>query len=975
MDGTAMYTFAQQGRFCDIIVSIGGNEFTAHKGHLAAASKYFDTELSSIWTEQRRTRGQQEVLPTSDQPEQPSLEVIVLDLPFIENEEEKCAAFRKALKYIYTNTLDFDVEEPTAAQWFNCIQVADFLVMDKMFITLQDYFKKRFTNPADPSPTILLFYQEVAKYDFLHSLKEHTCCFIKAHLNRIIHCIKTHARDEIGCLADRESDGESDGGLDNDSLSMLNALRGNNLSDGGSGGGEGGEPWQADYDQWPADIPPELLEGAVDEDGNLLVQITDAQGRIRYITRAQRDAMDRRAELREILREQALNQPEPLEEVLNLEKKDVLDPEEYNESELFQICSSLQYCTLCELLDPQDDFSPRVGDLDVFFLIMAWAGCHSEAAPKRPARRSLRSDTQKPESETIPANILRCALSLLQRFMVKNMNNGQKTIDRLLREKSERGKLDEDIFRSYIEHSPTKTPAKRHCLKFFSDELKRYHPISKVWDNKGRASYHEFEECCERLLQAWLKVDESRLHTFLGDRKAAAGDAKVARRIDFDDDVASDHVVPVPSGFARKRKAGDSIDDPDLSYALEDERVPRVPYQAPLVVGSWCGKDENDINYGPSKNMHVWDDSLNRWTKNPNDLMLPTSLCYNGRAFLEPFLYIFGGYDGQRSNSTGMDHAYKINIETLECIEIAPLRVKRLYVTGCSLGTDSVIALGGSSNKKSTKIKRYMEDTGDERFINDSGRMFVVEEYIIAENRWRRLPNMLHARSDASATSYKDVVYVAGGFDGKACLDSVEMYVRDTHQWTELPAMNQKRSGLSLVLYQGNLLALCGFGGKRDPEDGGGGKRGRHKTVECLPLDRATQQYHHKQKANWRILDAQLNEGRSNFGACVLNDNQIVVCGGFNTGTLRSCERWHGSLEEVKSLAYQSLETATTTRRYKQDGWHMIEPLPIEMSAMSVVTISSTSKPLVPLLRSREQAALETALENDLDMMIATPRK
>merc|ERR1719219_364036 len=411
------------------------------------------------------------------------------------------------------------------------------------------------------------------------------------------------------------------------------------------------------------------------------------------------------------------------------------------------------------------------------------------------------------------------------------------------------------------------------------------------------------------------------------------------------------HLVPCPSGLSPSKKQRSYMEDADV---VDPKDVCRIPYQAPLVVGSWCGKNDTEIGYGPSSDMHIWNDCYNTWTKNPNGLQLPTKICYNGRAFVEPYLYIFGGYDGERMNSTGMPNAYKVNIETLEWTEIAPLKVKRLYITGSALGDGSVLALGGSSSKKASMIINYMDETGDRSFINETGRMSIVEEYIISENRWRRLPNMIDCRSDASACSHKDIVYVAGGFNGKECLNSVEMYIQDFHQWTKLPNMNEMRSGLSLVIYQGNLLAICGFGGKKEE---GTGKKGRHRTVECLKLDHETLRYKHQKKGGevWRELPAKLNEGRSNFGACVLNDNQIVVCGGFNTGTLRSCERWHGSLEEVSSLAYAKFEVMESRRHFKKTGWHQVQELPIEMSAMSVVTIQSRDKPLTSVLVPRQE--------------------
>lgn len=940
-----IYQSQQRGKFCDVAIKIAGKEFLAHKVVLDPISQYFRTELSDDWVEQRNTRRQYLVsiedmqeIPQDGTKSEPDREILDVDLPFMAENTEKHETFEQVLKYIYLGTLELE-EKLSFERWLQLIQAADYLIIEKLFRFLTDYFKKHFMDLASPSAEILKYYQQCANYEFLFSLCEQICQFIKANLHRIIYCLKSHAQQEIGCLAQNEDESSTE-----DGIGLFGDARKNT----------DGVGINSDYDQWPE----ELYEGATDENGNPLQRV-EINGRLRWMTA---DAVQQARDEAALRDEQRKNQPEPLEENVPLQKCNELPPSRYQESELFRICSVLDFKVLQSILHG-DNFSPRIGDLDVFYLIMAWAGTHSEVAPQRTARRALRS-SHRQQRETIPEKILQQACVLLQSYMVKKMNDGDRTTRRLLRAKGDRGDLEAQVFKKFIENSPEKTPAKNFAYNFFEVELKKYHSISKIWRAKGDSSYHEYEECCADLFKAWLKITQPTGCFSIGSLFKRSKNQE--RELAMDD-----HVVPFPSGLIRKRKAPDSSQE-DVGSEQSPEKYARIPYQAPLVVGSWCGKNEQEANYGPSSDMHVWDDSLNSWTKNPNSLCLPTKLCYNGRAFLEPYLYIFGGYDGQRSNSTGMDSAYKINIQTLEYEQIAPLGVKRLYITGCPLGDDSVVALGGSSNKKASKIKKYIEDTGDSSFINDSGRMMVVEQYIIKENRWRRLPNMIKARSDASACSYKDIVYVAGGFDGKECLASVEMYVRDFHQWTELPAMNQKRSGLSLVLYQGNLLALCGFGGKStSQEEGEPKKRGRHKTVECLPLDRATLKYNHKKDTSWRILPAELNEGRSNFGACVLNDNQIVVCGGFNTGTLRSCERWHGSLEEVKSLLYKGFENGPTD--YKKGDWHKIEDLPVEMSAMSVVTVSSTKKPLTGLLRAKNAHCL-TERDEDLEMAITTPR-
>jgi hypothetical protein len=52
-------------------------------------------------------------------------------------------------------------------------------------------------------------------------------------------------------------------------------------------------------------------------------------------------------------------------------------------------------------------------------------------------------------------------------------------------------------------------------------------------------------------------------------------------------------------------------------------------------------------------------------------------------------------------------------------------------------------------------------------------------------------------------------IYVAGGYNGKEYLDTVESYDIELSKWLYCPSMNVRRSALGLVAYGGCLYA-CG---------------------------------------------------------------------------------------------------------------------------------------------------------------------
>lgn len=74
---------------------------------------------------------------------------------------------------------------------------------------------------------------------------------------------------------------------------------------------------------------------------------------------------------------------------------------------------------------------------------------------------------------------------------------------------------------------------------------------------------------------------------------------------------------------------------------------------------------------------------------------------------------------------------------------------------------------------------------------------------------------MHRQRSDASAASLGEKIYIVGGFNGHEVLNSAEVFDVKTNQWSYINSMNNPRSGVSLVAFRGSLYALGGFNGFR----------------------------------------------------------------------------------------------------------------------------------------------------------------
>ena len=56
-------------------------------------------------------------------------------------------------------------------------------------------------------------------------------------------------------------------------------------------------------------------------------------------------------------------------------------------------------------------------------------------------------------------------------------------------------------------------------------------------------------------------------------------------------------------------------------------------------------------------------------------------------------------------------------------------------------------------------------------------------------------------------------LYVAGGFDGHACLFSAERYDPVVDQWTLLQPMTTSRSGVSMAVCDDKIYAIGGYDG------------------------------------------------------------------------------------------------------------------------------------------------------------------
>lgn len=344
-----------------------------------------------------------------------------------------------------------------------------------------------------------------------------------------------------------------------------------------------------------------------------------------------------------------------------------------------------------------------------------------------------------------------------------------------------------------------------------------------------------------------------------------------------------------------KHSLDHSLIAPDMEvYTI----TPRVGRRCAFAIGGWS-------QHMPSNEFEMYDEKVDTWYKVPG-LHLPGPRAYHGAVCTDSKLYIAGGFAG--------DERFKsvlcLDLETLKWQSLPALDKERCFVSTVVVN-HQLYCMGGFDG------------------TNEARRLSTSEKLDLATNQWTMLPDLTVARSDAGAVVHNGNVYIAGGFNGNEYLRTVEVLMADSTEWKELPLMNSKRGGVACVVFRNRLYAIGGCDGTK-----------RLNTVESIDLldNDATWQY-----------EPNMMQGRSNFGACSLDD-RIVVAGGY-------------------------IHPSTTAKIEWFDGfnWYNGEDLNKRMSAFSLTVLPVTPaikqlmekdlENVIQQKRSKRLTALETVLQ------------
>ena len=282
--------------------------------------------------------------------------------------------------------------------------------------------------------------------------------------------------------------------------------------------------------------------------------------------------------------------------------------------------------------------------------------------------------------------------------------------------------------------------------------------------------------------------------------------------------------------------------EPFLTIQMPRLRVPRVSQDIVLTCGGWT-------NNAPLNLVEMYDKNSQAWTiANTADPL--GNRGYMGVAAIGSTVFLVGG-----SNGPGMlRECSSYNLNTGEWKIRASMKQVRCYPTVVSL-EGKLYAFGGAR---------------DQFHRHKSAEMYCPEL-----NQWTLLPSMHHTRSDTGGVTLNGKIYIVGGLDNQRPLNTVEYYDPVTDFWSSLPNMKFARSGLACVALGGELYAL-------------GGNRGHPQRRE------ATCEKFNFKRNKW-VQIPHMNEPRSNFMACAIDDTTILVAGGFNGHETIDCAEIYDS--------------------------------------------------------------------------------
>lgn len=342
------------------------------------------------------------------------------------------------------------------------------------------------------------------------------------------------------------------------------------------------------------------------------------------------------------------------------------------------------------------------------------------------------------------------------------------------------------------------------------------------------------------------------------------------------------------------------------SETLKKADNPRVPNFVALAIGGW--KDG-----AVSDSMLTYDFVCNKWFKLNIRLPEPRAFhasCSRGLNNKSGEVIIFGGTNGKQilNSVISIDTSRDVSsVELKSCLmkqtsaikpthwslrrrnfnqrleyrfrNLSPMNEHRCHLSGVLHSDGKVYALGGHNGQQ---------------------RLRSGEWYDWVSNQWHPIAEMTIARSDASACSHDNRIFIAGGqISDQFIQSSVEFYKANDNTWTFVTPMIVPRMAFRLVSYKNHLLAI-------------GGTNGLFGGDVVSSVTRSVERYNFSQ-STWSLCTP-MNLRRSSFAVMQIENNLIVAGGCNGQERMKTCESLQFGRQIVSNRNNSELDIASAGR-------------------------------------------------------------
>ena len=186
------------------------------------------------------------------------------------------------------------------------------------------------------------------------------------------------------------------------------------------------------------------------------------------------------------------------------------------------------------------------------------------------------------------------------------------------------------------------------------------------------------------------------------------------------------------------------------------------------------------------------------------DDSLDAELTYSMMVAVGDFLYATGGYDQKVCSNRCV---FRFNSRTREWTELASMIHTRVSHSVCA-SRDQVMVVGGVDHQ-----------VGEDGEVEDI--LATAELYMVADNTWIPLPDLVHGSYDHASAFHDGVMYITGGISGdpyETIPSNAAYKLRiGSDVWEPMRGMLYSRQGHSLTAHNNRLYAIGGYTAHVDP--------------------------------------------------------------------------------------------------------------------------------------------------------------